>query len=314
MDVKNLLIVGYGNQGKAWAYNLRDSGWNISIGLRAESKSAQLANLQNLATIDIDEASLEKHKYIALLTPDGTHGEILENLSAKLTPGTTIIYAHGYSFMTNKLNEKYPNLNHALLAPKSIASELRFQYEAKGKLAGFYSLESVRPVDLVPTEKFILKLAKELGLNVGPFKTTFKEETEADLFSEQSLLCSVLPYVALFCYQNLRKHGVSKELSYFESWYEMKLIVDTLVKAGPVKFFQLISPNALVGGEKGKGALLDGEFLSKFDGLLDDINAGRFYKEAQEADFDAVRERVVQSWQNEELSEVHEQMKEHFKA
>jgi ketol-acid reductoisomerase len=109
--------------------------------------------------------------------------------------------------------------------------------------------------------------------------SNFKNETYADLFSEQSILCSLLPYASEMIFNKLVDKGIEKELAYFESWYEVKLIADTLMKIGPQKFFDLISPNALLGSKKGKDFLLDSHFQSQLNKLLDNIYSEDFFKE-----------------------------------
>jgi len=293
------LIIGFGNQAKSWALNLRDSGHFVHIALRKQSPSMALAKKLDFEVVELNSEQLQKYPIWILLTPDHTHKTILENIS--VTP-EAIIYAHGFSVVKNKFFEKMADCSHLLLAPKSIASELRFQFETKGKLGAVHSLEySLREQD----KEILFTLATGIGITAGPFETTFKQETDADLFSEQSLLCSVLPYAAQKCFEILREKGISKELAYFESWYEVKLIADAMIQIGPQNFFDLISPNALFGAEKGRKVIIDSKFENKLRQLWEDIESGKYYEELTNSDIPAIRKQVKQRWQNHELESLH---------
>ena len=308
MDNKKILIIGYGNQAKAWGLNLLDSGLEVCYALRTKSSSFEKARKKNFNVIELTDPKVSEFSTLAMLTPDHTHGEILKAMAPVLKTDARILYAHGYSAIKEELVTKYPLLKHILLAPKAIASELRFQYECEGGLGAFYSLEHVKDAEKGLEKDFIFDFAGKLGINVGPYESTFLEETRADLFSEQSLLCSVLPYASLSCYNKLRSKGISKEMAYFECWYEVKLIAGTMVKLGPEEFFNLISPNALYGSEKGLKSLLGKQFQDNLEDLLNDIMDGKFYKEIDEIDMDSLREVIIKRWRSEELSQVHNEL------
>ena len=304
----DLTIIGFGSQAKAWAANLRDSGFNISIALRENSSSKELVLKKGFKLLQLETSELSEVNNFALLTPDHTHLETLTNNISFLKDKVNFIYAHGYSYSAFALKEKFPKVNHLMLAPKAIASEVRFQYENDGKLGAAYSVED----DLNSKEtsrELILHIAKSLGITAGPFEASFLEETNADLFSEQSLLCSVLPYGALLSYNKLRERGVKREIAYLECWLEVKLIADAMVKMGPVEFFKLISPNALIGGEKAQKLLFDKQYHEKLDSRADDIWNKDFFTECENLDFNKLRSDVLEKWEKEELLEVHNELK-----
>lgn len=303
---KHLIIIGFGSQAKAWAANLRDSGWKIDIALRSGSTSRELVSKKGFAILELEKLNLSAPCAIAMLTPDHTHLEILKQLKGQLPSGSAVIYAHGHSFVTTHPEKEYPELKHLLLAPKAIASELRFQYENQGKLGAVYSFEAVE--DDKEIQQWLLLLAKDLGITFGPVKSSFQEETVADLFSEQTILCSLLPYGALAAYNALRKEGVSREMAYFECWYEVKLIADTLMSIGPERFFDMISPNALIGSEKARHRLFDKSFHQKLETLLQEVSSGQFYQELEATNADELREQVKEFWRGQELSETHSQI------
>ncbi len=296
--MKNLAIIGLGNQATAWALNLRDSGWDISIGLRPNSSS--MAKAQKLGLEVFDYTITNEHKNFAILTPDDTHHRIVESICTYANQAS-FIYAHGFALLYTDVLKKFSNHNHLLLAPKAIASELRFQFETGGKNGGVYSFEGLKNQS---QKEWLLALGSDLGLN-SLHEATFADETKADLFSEQSLLCSTLPYAALHSFNQLRKNGISKEVAYFECWYEVKLIVDTLIKIGPEKFFNLISPNALIGSEIGRSTLFDDEYLQKLNSIYQHIDSGDFSKQLEKINIDEVREGVLKFWKKEELTHLH---------
>jgi len=300
---KSVVIIGFGNQAKAWSQNLRDSKYEVKIYLRENSKSQELVSKMGFETISTNE--LNQYKNIALLTPDDTHKEILKDLESYLQDNSTIIYAHGFSLTYDNIHLSFSKFNHALLAPKAIASELRFQFECSAGLGGVYSFEFCKD-ERVKNE--ILQIGNDLGLNML-HESTCEQETVADLFSEQSLLCSTLPYSALKSFNKLIQNGIDPEVAYFECWYELKLIVDTLVKIGPHEFFKLISPNALLGSEVGRHILYDLEYDKKLDEILGNIKSGNFVKSIQGVDISVIREEVLGFWKDQEMNTLHDKLK-----
>lgn len=310
--MKKIIIIGFGNQAKAWALNLKDSGWEVKIGLRPCSTSIPLAQDLGFQVFDYtQEASLNsiestQTQFIAILTPDETHYEIVQLISQRRSFSPTFIYAHGYSLLYTKLSEL--PVNHVLLAPKAIASELRYEFETKGKNGGVYSFEYLQDSS---QEKAILNLALDLGLT-SLHEASIKDETIADLFSEQVLLCSTLPYAAVHSFNKLREAGISQEVAFFECWHEVKLIANTMVKLGPEKFFDLISPNALLGSEVGKSTLFNHEYQKKLDDILNHIITGNFAEDMNKPNFDShfsnIKTDVMSFWKAQELNQVHQRM------
>jgi len=309
MDNNSLItIIGFGSQAKAWAMNLRDSGRSLQIALRNNSPSLKIAQKMGLTTVDLAEEQTDSQIFI-LLTPDHTHIDILNQLKETISAGAMFIYAHGFSYHKENFKTAFAQWNHCLLAPKAIASEVRFQYETQGKLGAVYSVEDLSsPADKELSRTYLLALAKDLGITGGPYEGSFAEETIADLFSEQSILCSILPYTAYMSFTKLIEKGVKEEIAYMECWLEVKLIADAMVKMGPHKFFELISPNALIGGEKGRKILLDAGYEKKLDQLLEDICDKKFYAEVDHTDFAKIKDQTLTFWKGTQLSNVHERI------
>ena len=129
---------------------------------------------------------------------------------------------------------------------------------------------------------------------------------KADLLSEQALLCSLLPFGAKKCFDLLVKKGIPKEVAYFECWQELSLIAKTMVNMGPEKFFDLISPNALVGGLKGQKKLLNETREKNLEELWEDIDQGTFLKDAEQTNFAAAKDQAQEEWLSSELGKTHQ--------
>tara|TARA_Y100000768_G_scaffold355363_1_gene308953 strand:+ start:1223 stop:2137 length:915 start_codon:yes stop_codon:yes gene_type:complete len=298
---KNISIIGYGNQARAWALNLKDSGYKVTIGLRSGSPSKNLATAKGFSVFDYESEPIES-EICVILTPDNTHIQILERIK---NPNCLFVFAHGFSVTAGNLKTLFPKTKFALLAPKAIASELRFRFETNQSLAAFYSLEFCDPKD----EKSIKDLAEAIGIR-NLYPTTFQEETQADLFSEQALLCSVLPYTINLAFQTLIERGYKKELAFYECFVEAKLIVDALLKVGPEAFFDFISPNALIGSEKGRLELIDNDFKQKFQKLLNDVQDPKHLQDLSSADVLNTKKSVNEFWKGQSLNKVYQELKE----
>lgn len=291
-----LTIIGYGNQAKAWSMNLKDSQYRVRVALMPQSPSIPLAKDAGFEVCHIGSNEFYHDSAFALLTPDHTHAEFLQQFGKSFKAGSVLLYAHGFSCQQNHFEQKYPQIKHVLLAPKSIGSELRNQYKIKGKLGAVYSVEHVVLEDQQQVVQWLQELARALGINMGPYPTSFLRETQADLYSEQGLLCSLIPYAAGEMFQHLIESGVEKELAYFECWHELKLIVAAMVDKGPEGFFDLISPNALIGSEKGFEKLVTKDFKNNLKSLLTDIQSKKFESELASTDVAAVRKRIRERW------------------
>ena len=301
-----LAIIGYGAQARAWAANLRDSGSPPTIFLRRSSPQWDKIHEDAMRVKPLG-AELGNYRHFALLIPDHIHSDFLKNWGHHLPDGSLIVLAHGQSFIKDQLGKSFPTLDFALLAPKAIAGEVRRRYLRKEKLGACLSTEGVKR-GVQAGEEFLRALASRIGMTTL-VPSTFREEAHADLFSEQGLLCSALPYMALHSYNKLREKGHSKEVAYMECWMEVKLIADAMVSLGPEEFFRLISPMALVGGELARGKLLDSGYFDKLEDIYRDIESGAFFERVDGMDFQEVRKKVLDFWKNQELTRTHEELK-----
>ncbi len=296
-----IVIVGFGSQAKAWALNMRDSKADLRIALQPGSASKAKAEALGFECISLEEENLKNYSLFLILIPDDKHLPFFEKNFRFFQEKAHFVYAHGFSLSKHELHKKYAQFSHSLLAPKAIASEVRFQYETKGKIgAAFYAKNS-------EDEQTLRDIAKLAGFT-ALYKSHFDEECIADLLSEQSLLCSILPYASLKSYNILRKNGVGPEVAFMECFLELKSISQALVTLGPEAFFNLISPNALIGSQKGRKLLLGETFDRELEHIFIDIKNKEFYKEV-EMDADLLRKQVIEEWQKEELAQTFKRLK-----
>ncbi|MBP9680318.1 MAG: hypothetical protein KBD76_02845 [Bacteriovorax sp.] len=296
-----IVIVGFGSQACAWALNLRDSNVDLRIALRPGSETKKRAVQLGFECISLESDELINYSLFIMLIPDDKHLSFFEKNNIFIQKNSHFVYAHGFSLSKERLHEKYSQFGHSLLAPKAIASDVRFQYETKGKIGAAYYAETA------DNEKNLKSLAIQVGFT-ALYKSHFDEECLADLFSEQSLLCSLIPYGALKSYNLLRSSGVSKEVAFMECYLELKSISHAFVTLGPEAFFKLISPNALIGSQKGRKLLLNETFDNGLKQILIDIKNKQFYKEV-EIDIDQLRSNILHEWGQEELSQTFKTLK-----
>jgi ketol-acid reductoisomerase len=290
-----LTIIGFGNQAQAWAQNLYDSDFPFRVALRSESPSWDKVIAAGMDAVEIGtEEFFADHAYV-LLTPDHTHHDFMTSYGHQFKEGTVILYNHGFSLTKYHFEKQMPHLRHVLFAVKAIGSEIRRQYLQGGDLGGVFSLEHVA-TDSKLLRNWMDQLAGALGLRMGIYATTFGHETQADLFSEQGLLCSILPYTAGEMFAQLVDNGIEPELAYFEVWHELKLIANAMVDKGPEGFFDLISPNALVGSEKGYQKLFNEDFKKNLKSLMSDIKTGKFNDELDSTNVEELRKTIRQRW------------------
>lgn len=307
-------LVGFGSQGKAWALNLRDSKQRVRVLLRKGSRSGDLVSRLGFESDELSAKTLAQSKILLLLIPDSEQKKFLLQYKNNLSPNTLIIYAHGFTVASTDIVSTTPHLHHGLLAPKAIASEVRFQYETQGKLLGVHDLicaKNTTPVEEEKTFSLLLQLGKKLGLTSN-YKNHFIEETKADLFSEQSLLCSLLPYGAKLSFEKLVDNGCDPKLALLECFLELRSISKALVDLGPEAFFNLISPNALLGSEKAYELLIDKNFTDKLDILWKDIDNTHFQKfcaEMSEEEVSRIREKILTRFRESTFNQTFQNLK-----
>ena len=273
---RKIAVIGYGSQGHAHAQNLRDSGMDVRVGLRADSASRPKAEQAGLRVVDAATAGREAD-IVMMLVPDEQGGDIYENeIAPGLRPGKSLAFGHGFNIHYKKIVPP-AGVNVFMVAPKGPGHLVRSEYQ-KGR--GVPCLLAFAQDPSGDTKKIGLAYAKAIGgTRAGVLETTFKEETETDLFGEQSVLCGGLTELIRAGFETLVEAGYSPEMAYFECLHEVKLIVDLIYEGGIANMRYSISNTAEYGDmTRGKRVIGD-ETRKAMKAILADIQSGKFADE-----------------------------------
>jgi ketol-acid reductoisomerase len=273
---KKIAILGYGSQGHAHALNLRDSGLDVRVGLRPDSASRAKAEQAGLAVVDTASAA-RAADIVMMLVPDEQGSEIYErDVAPGLRAGKYLAFGHGFNIHYGKIVPP-ADVNVFMVAPKGPGHLVRSEY-LKGR--GVPCLLAVQQDPSGDTKRVGLAYAKAIGgTRAGVLETTFKEETETDLFGEQAVLCGGLTELIRAGYETLVAAGYSPEMAYFECLHEVKLIVDLIYEGGIANMRYSIS-NTAEYGDMTRGRRVIGEDTRKaMRALLTDIQSGKFADE-----------------------------------
>jgi ketol-acid reductoisomerase len=273
---KKIAVIGYGSQGHAHALNLRDSGMDVRVGLRPDSASRQKAEKAGLRVVDAATAAREAD-IVMMLTPDEMGAEIYES---EIAPGLKaekyLAFGHGFNIHFKKITPP-KDVNVFMVAPKGPGHLVRSQYE-KGQ--GVPCLLAVAADPSGDTAKVGLAYAKAIGgTRAGVIETTFKDETETDLFGEQAVLCGGLTELIRAGYETLVEAGYPPEMAYFECLHEVKLIVDLIYEGGIANMRYSISNTAEYGDMTRGKRVIGPEARQAMKALLKDIQSGAFADE-----------------------------------
>src|SRR6267154_3768048 len=272
---RKVAIIGYGSQGHAHALNLRDSGVDVRVGLHATSASRSKAHAAGLRVTSVADAAREAN-LIMILAPDQSQKQIYEAEIAKhLTRGKALFFAHGFNIHFGQIRPP-PGVDVVLIAPKAPGHLVRRLYtEGQGTPA------------LIAVHQDASGSAKELGLSyaralgatrAGVLETTFKEETETDLFGEQTVLCGGVTALVQNGFETLIEAGYQPEMAYFECLHELKLIVDLMYESGIAGMRFSISETAKWGDVSVGPTIIDGTVKKKMKRALKEIQNGKFAK------------------------------------
>ncbi len=267
---KQVGVVGFGAQGEAQALNLRDSGISVKVGLREGSASSARAQAFGFQPIGLRELA-ESSDVVAMLAPDLTHAEIFDQIINPFARHEShIVFAHGYNVHYKVINPR-EDLGLLLVAPKAIGPQLRRLYE-QGK--GAAALISGEHGD----EQIAKAYAAALGSGrAGVILSSFKEETETDLFGEQVVLCGGLTELARSAFTTLVEAGYSPYAAYFECVFEIKLIADMMFERGIAGMIDIISDTAQFGAMTVGGKVIDDHVRDQMKSVLKDIRSGEFH-------------------------------------
>jgi ketol-acid reductoisomerase len=273
---KKIAVIGYGSQGHAHALNLRDSGCDVRVGLRPDSASRKKAEAEGLRVVDAATAAREAD-VIMMLVPDEQGAEIYENeIRAGLTKGKYLAFGHGFNIHFKKIVPP-ADVNVFMVAPKGPGHLVRSEYQ-QGR--GVPCLIAIQQDPSGNTKQVALAWAKGIGgTRAAALETTFKEETETDLFGEQAVLCGGLTELIRAGYETLVERGYSPEMAYFECLHEVKLIVDLIYEGGIANMRYSISNTAEYGDMTRGKRVVGQETRQAMKKILDDIQSGTFADE-----------------------------------
>jgi len=275
--IKNLkvAIIGYGSQGHAHANNLKDSGVDVTVGLRSSSTSVAKAEAAGLTVKNVAEA-VSGADLIMVLTPDEFQSQLYnEELEPNLKQGATLAFAHGFAIHYNQVVPR-ADLDVLMIAPKAPGHTVRSEFVRGGgipDLIAIYQDASGKAKDVA------LSYASAIGGGrTGIIETTFKDETETDLFGEQAVLCGGCVELVKAGFETLTEAGYAPEMAYFECLHELKLIVDLMYEGGIANMNYSISNNAEYGEYVTGPKIINEESRRAMREALHDIQTGEYAK------------------------------------
>lgn len=271
---KTVAIIGYGSQGHAHAQNLKDSGYDVVVGVRP-GKSFEKAQADGLRVTSAAEAA-QAADVIMVLVPDERQTQVYnEAIKPALTAGKSLVFAHGFNVHFNQIVPP-ADVDVFLVAPKGPGHLVRRTYEAG---AGVPALFAIHQNVSGKAEEVALAYAKGIGsARAGVLETSFKEETETDLFGEQAVLCGGLTSLVKAGFETLVEAGYQPELAYFECLHELKLIVDLMYEGGLSGMRYSISDTAQWGDFVSGPRVVDEATKDRMRDILKDIQTGKFAK------------------------------------
>lgn len=274
LEGKTIAVVGYGSQGHAHAQNLKDSGFNVVVGVRP-GKSFDQAKEDGLEVKTVAEAA-EQADIIMILLPDERQKKVYdEEIQPALKAGKSLVFAHGFNVHFGQINPP-ADVDVFLVAPKGPGHLVRRTYEAG---AGVPALFAVYQDVSGQAKDVALAYAKGIGAaRAGVLETSFKEETETDLFGEQAVLCGGLTSLVKAGFETLVEAGYQPELAYFETMHELKLIVDLMYEGGMSGMRYSISDTAEWGDFVSGPRVVDADTKARMKDILTDIQEGKFAK------------------------------------
>jgi ketol-acid reductoisomerase len=270
---KTVAIIGYGSQGHAHALNLRDSGVSVVVGLPATSKSKAKAEAAGLKVLPVAEAA-QAASVIMILVPDHVQGDIYRTeIAPALTKGKTLMFAHGFNIHFGEIKPP-EGVDVSMIAPKAPGHRVR---ELFTEGVGVPALVAVAQDASGKAVENALAYALALGcLKAGVIETTFREETESDLFGEQTVLCGGVSELIRAGFETLIEAGYAPEIAYFECLHEVKLIVDLIYEGGLGYMRYSVSDTAEYGDYTRGPRIVNAQTRAEMKKILGEIQSGEF--------------------------------------
>lgn len=276
LEGKKVVILGYGSQGHAQAQNLKDSGIEVIVGLRADSASISKAENDGLNVMNIADA-VKNADIIQILLPDERQREVyLKDILPNLKAGATLSFAHGFNVHFNQIIPP-KNVDVIMVAPKSPGHMVRRMYQQG---VGVPALIAIHQDATGRAKDLALAFAKGIGsTKAGVIETSFREETETDLFGEQAVLCGGATALVKAGFEVLVESGYQPEMAYFECLHELKLIVDLMYEGGLSSMRYSISDTAQWGDMTRGPRVINENVKDEMRQILWEIQSGQFAKE-----------------------------------
>ena len=269
---RQITVLGYGSQGRAHALNLKDSGFNVVVGLRRNGASWDKASADGLTVREPNEA-VKGAAVVMFLTPDMVQKSLYQSVVDDIGDGATLLFAHGFAVHYKQV-EPRSDLNVALIAPKGPGGLVRRQYEEGHGVPCLVAIHQDATGDAL---RIALAYAAGIGgARAGVIETTFAEETETDLFGEQAVLCGGATELIVAGFETLVEAGYQPEVAYYEVMHELKLIVDLLHEGGLRKMHKFISDTAAWGDMVSGPRVVDESSRAAMKEVLGEIQDGTF--------------------------------------
>jgi ketol-acid reductoisomerase len=275
LDGKTVAIIGYGSQGHAHALNLKDSGVAVVVGLREASESVAKAREEGLEVLPVVEAA-SRGDLVMILAPDELHRQVWEQISDGIAEGNMLLFGHGFSIHYKEVTPP-AGVDVGMVAPKGPGHLVRRQFTEGSGVPGLIAVEQ----DATGNARALaLAYAKGIGCTRGGvIETSFKDETETDLFGEQAVLCGGASELVQAGFETLVQAGYDPEMAYFECLHELKLIVDLMHEKGLAGMRYSISNTAEYGDyTRGRRVITD-ETRANMRKILEEIQNGDFARE-----------------------------------
>ncbi len=290
LEGKTIGIIGYGSQGHAHALNLHDNGQKVIVGLAPTSSSREKVTSAGLEVGDVEDVTAAS-EIVMVLIPDHVQGSVYkQSIQPHVKPGSTLMFGHGFNIHYQQIVPG-PELNVSMVAPKAPGHRMREMFTEGIGVPALLAIHQDATGDALQTT---LAYAKGIGsTNAGVLETTFKDETETDLFGEQNVLCGGVTSLIKAAFETLVEAGYPPELAYFECLHEMKLIVDLIFQGGFKYMRYSVSDTAEYGDYSRGPRVIDEHVRENMRQILKDIQDGSFAKEWM-AENDEGRQRFLQ--------------------
>ncbi len=276
LEGKTIAVIGFGSQGHAHALNAKESGMNVIVGLRPDSSSRAHAEKEGLKVMTVAEAA-KAGDLVMILLPDEIQGRVYkEEIAPNLEAGNSVLFAHGFNIHFGQVTPQ-EDVDVFMIAPKGPGHLVRRVYTEGG---GVPCLMAIYQDATGEAKDKALAYAKAIGgARAGILETSFKEETETDLFGEQAVLCGGVTALMQAGFETLTEAGYDPEIAYFECLHEMKLIVDLIYEGGMERMRYSISNTAEYGDYKTGTRIITEETKKEMKKILLEIQDGTFAKD-----------------------------------